>query len=127
MAKQMIPNTGRDVIVSMNYDPTGLAWVELFDNAPLGWAVDDTDVSHPEPVVVGSLPPASADTAPVLSPQWAQFSGGYIVVPDVVRMLPGDFFTWLGSNGGATRQVRSSMKSNDLNQAFHQWSGGAPG
>jgi hypothetical protein len=126
MAKQMIPNTGRDVIVSMNYDPTGLAWVELFDNAPLGWAVDDTDISHPEPVVVGSLPPVAADTAPVLSPQWAQFSGGYIVVPDVVRMLPGDFFTWLGTNGGATRAVRSSMKSNDLNQAFHQWSGGAP-
>jgi len=126
MAKQMMPNTGRDLIVSFNYDPTGLAWVECFDNAPLGWAVDDVDITHPEPVVVGSLPPAAPATAPVLSPQWAQYTGGYLVVPDVVRLLPGDFFTWLGTNNGATREVRSSMKSADLNQAFHQWSGGAP-
>lgn len=126
MAKQMIANAGRDLIVSFNYDPSGKAWVECFDNAPLGWAVDDVDLSHPEPVVVGSLPPASADTAPIMSPVWAQFTGGYLVVPDIVRLLPGDFFTWLATNNGASRQVRSSMKSADLNQAFRQWTGGAP-
>jgi hypothetical protein len=125
MAKQIVANTNRDLIVSMNYDPTGEAWVELFDNQPLGWAVDDVDIAHPLPVVVGSLPPVAADTAPILSPQWAQYSGGYIVVPDVVRLPPAEFFNWLKSNNGANREVRSSMKSTDLNQAYRQWSGGA--
>ena len=126
MAKQIIPNTGRDLIVSFNYDPTGKAWVDCFDNAPLGWAVDDTTLSGAEPIVVGSLPPAAADTAPIELSQWAQYTGGYLVVPDKVRMTPAEFFTWLGTKNGAQREVRGHMKSADMNQAFHQWGGGAP-
>jgi hypothetical protein len=125
MAKQIVPNAGRDLIISMNYDATGLVWVELFDNAPLGWAVDDTDISHPEPVVVGSLPPAPADTGAIRSPQWAQYTGGFAVVPDLVRLSLPEFFNWLATNNGATRQVRSSMKSPDLANAYFGWSGGA--
>jgi hypothetical protein len=123
MAKQIISITDRSVIVSMNYDPTGLAWVALFDNSALGWSVDDLDPSHPVPVMIGSLPPAAPDTAPVLSPQWAVYQAGYIVVPDVIRMLPSDFFEWLRSNNGAVRQVQSQMKYYDLVNAFGQWSG----
>lgn len=126
MTTQIVANASREILVSMNYDPTGKAWVELFDNQPIGWAVDDTDLSHPLPVIIGSLPPAAPDTAPIASPQWAVYGGGVVAVADVVRLPPREFFTWLATNGGATRLVRSSMVSADLNQAFHQWNGGAP-
>ena len=37
----------QDIIVSCNYDQTGLEWVDLFDNPPLGWLVDEaTGADH---------------------------------------------------------------------------------
>jgi hypothetical protein len=36
-----IPAVGEIIIVSMEYDPTGLAWVRLWDNHALGWLVSD--------------------------------------------------------------------------------------
>jgi hypothetical protein len=115
-----IPGDAAQIIVSCNYDPTGLEWVDLFDNPALGWLVDE-DTSEAVPVVVGTAPPPAADTGAVLSPTWAHFADESLYVPDVWRGQLIDFFTWLATNNGAQRKVRANFRSGRLKTAMEQW------
>lgn len=41
-----------DYVVSIEYDPTGLAWAHLWDNKVLSWIIDETGAAEPVPVIV---------------------------------------------------------------------------
>lgn len=107
-----------DLIISMDYSPDALAWVDLYDNRCLGWNVDDaTPPGHEAiPVIVGQLPTdRSKDTLPVLSPQWVENTEDAIIVPDLWRGSVFDFFTWLATNNGANRKLRAKFVLNNPN------------
>jgi hypothetical protein len=104
-----VVSTADDIIVACNYDPTGLVWCDMFDNHALAWAIDTTGASQPEPVVVGSLPPAPPDTSPVVSPTWVATVANGAIVADKWRGQLYDLFDWLASNNGATRKLRGNF------------------
>jgi hypothetical protein len=114
------------LLISMNYDPTGLAWVDLFDNPILGWVIDETGAVGPQPAILGVLPPPAPDTAPIFSPQWAHLQIA-VFVPDLWRGSIHDFFTWLASNNGAERKVRGLFVDGKLSNAWRSWATGHAG
>jgi hypothetical protein len=116
----------QDIVISCNYDATGLAWVDLFDNPPVSWIIDETS-GQGRPVVAGSLPPPPPATAPVLSPTWAHLHTDSLYVPDMWRGGMMNFFTWLASNNGATRLVRGNFMSINLASAMETWRQQNPG
>jgi len=122
MAKIMIPSVADDYILSIDYDPSGLAWARVFDNICLGWLVDDLDPSNPAPVILGSLPPAAVATPGIQSPQWCHVSSGGVAVPDVYRGAGFDFLTWLATNGGAQRKIAGSFLSSRFASVYQGWS-----
>jgi len=117
-------------LISVNYDPTGLAWADMFDNVVLGWAVDDA-TAVPLPVIIGSLPPAAPATDPVVSPQWANLwedatGSGNVLIPDIWRGNLMGLFDWLATNNGATRKVRGNFVKDALATAWGQWAAQHP-
>jgi hypothetical protein len=122
MAKVLIPSVANDYILSVNYDPSGLAWARIFDNICLGWAVDDIDPTAPEPVILGALPPAAPSTPGVISPQWCHVSGGGVIAPDIWRGGGFDFLTWLATNGGASRKIGAGLLSSTFAGIYQGWS-----
>jgi hypothetical protein len=99
------------VIVSVEYDASGLQWCRICDHRVSGWVVGATG-ANPQPVTSESLPPPAPDTG-VFCPQWASvasmthaWTGPWhdplVIVPDQWR---GSFSAFLDllSNGGARR------------------------
>jgi hypothetical protein len=139
-----IPAFAGTIILSMEYDPTGLAWVRLFDNRCLGWLVDETNAVEPAewdagtfaqpppvvtnqhrpiPIIIGSLP-SKVVTAPIHSPQWCIFSetDPIVFIPDLTRLRIDDFLTALATNNGAHRLVGSMLGfDRGLLNAYKQW------
>ena len=109
MAAQIIPDTSGALLVSVEYDATGLALATVYDNPLLGWAVDDTGVAQPAPVIIGTLPLPAADTSPILSPQWAKYYEGFIFVPNLWRGAIYDFLTLLATT--TARPASSAARS----------------
>ncbi len=101
----------------------GLAWVILHDNHILGWTLTDPIT----PIIVGTMDvPVTADTAPVVSPQWAQYFEGTVFVPDTWRGGLAEFFTHIATNNGAQRKVYAKFYNGELAQAWRQWASGNP-
>jgi hypothetical protein len=113
------------LLLSMNYDPTGLAFVDLFDNPIIGWVIDETGAVEPLPAIIGALPPAAPDTAPIVSPQWAHLQAA-VFVPDVWRGTLDEFFAWLATNNGATRLVRGNFVDGKLSNTWRAWAAAHP-
>jgi hypothetical protein len=116
----------QDLIISCNYDGTGLEWVDMFDNPALGWLVDET-TGFSNPIITGSLPPHAPATDPILSPQWAHIHIDSVFVPDKWRGGVMNFFTWLATNGGAQRKVRGNFMATNLLYALDSWRQQNPG
>jgi hypothetical protein len=98
------------IIISIEYDPTGLAWARLYDSYAVGWLIDETTLvptkpappdvtgAHaPFPLIIGSLPSVAPDTTPIVSPQWAKLVGQMVFIPDLWRGALPDFFTQLAT------------------------------
>jgi len=117
----VLPSDSQQLLLSCNYDETGLAWVDIFDNPLLGWIADETGAAEVAPVVVGLLPPASVDTSPVLSPRWAHCVVPSVYVPDLWRGDLNSFFTWLATNNGAQRLVRGNFRNPNVANAMMFW------
>lgn len=140
------------ILLSVEYDPTGLVWCRLYDNEVLGWLVDETTASapvlwagsfdgpsptkpavtgqhQPLPIIIGSLAEKAPDTPPILSPQWCLFrEPSSVFVPDLARVELDDFFTKLATNNGATRKLqRRFALSNTLHVRFGAWASVNPG
>jgi hypothetical protein len=62
----IIPGTG--LIISLEYDPTGLEWVRLYDNLVLGWYVSDTIPEEIVPAVPLSGATAGRVEGPIAEP-----------------------------------------------------------
>jgi hypothetical protein len=94
MATIAIPVYGEIIILSMEYDPTGLEWVKLYDNHCLSWLVSDimsrwyTSVTGMRALslILGSLATYAPNTAPILSPQWGKFADPVVFIPDIARI-----------------------------------------
>jgi hypothetical protein len=103
----VVPPSPDEGIITLNYDGSGLGWVDLWDNAIIAWVIDANDVSvGPSPRILGTFPPAPPDTSPVLTPSWAAITrAGNVFVADTWRGTFYDFLTWLATNNGAQRKV----------------------
>jgi hypothetical protein len=130
-----IPGDSTQTIISCNYDPTGLAAVDLFDNPVMGWLIDETQsarsaVAVPPivemPIITGTMPPAAEATGAILSPQWAHVVADSVYVPDAWRGRLSDFFTWIATNNGAQRKVRGNFRNSSLNYALATWAASNP-
>jgi hypothetical protein len=116
---QAIPVVSETIIVSVSYADT---WCKLFDNEAVGWLVDETGTESPEPVVLGTLPPAGEESGG--PPQWGRFVDPYIVIPDHSRMAFGEFLTWLATS--YSLKIASGMLYPALANYFTQWASQNP-
>jgi hypothetical protein len=106
MTTTIVPADSGTIIVSIEYSENGLDWARLYDNECIAWAVDGSSMPMPpRPSIIGTLPLLAPDTSPILSPQWVKFIGSAVMVPNVWRGLPVDFFEWLATNNGASRRL----------------------
>jgi len=110
----------------LNYDATGLEWVDLFDNALVGWVVDETEPQGfaPQPRAIGNLAPKAPDTGSTLSPHWALAMPGapVVFVPDQYRGDIPEFFTWLATNGNIKRKVGGQgLVYPNLQNGYQSW------
>lgn len=123
-------------IISVEYEPvSGLDWADMWDNAVLGWMVDDSPgnslqastPTDPQPVVIGSLPPlAPAAVGAVASPQWVSVYKEGVIMPQLWRgNLPG-FFEYLSQNHGANRRLRGNFVSDMIAESWAQWAAQHP-
>lgn len=140
------------IIVSVEYDPTGLVWCKLYDNEVLGWLVDETTAltpmwegvtapspyapppsvtgqHQPLPIIIGSLAEKAPTTLPILSPQWCLFrEPSAVFVPDLTRLTLHEFFTALATNNGANRKLQRRFALSDaLHIGFGSWAASNPG
>jgi hypothetical protein len=127
MAKWSITSTVADMVLSMEYDPTGLAWVRVYDNPIAAWNVDDTAPGAPVPVIIGSFPTAAPPTGSIKSPQWAHYDADGVAVPDVTRGTFPQFLTWLCTNNGAARQIACYFVNPILQGQYLDWAATNPG
>jgi hypothetical protein len=121
---QVMPSTlSGGVLISVEYDSTGLGWCRIYDNQVLGWIVDETGAGEPQPQIIGQLPPMLApDTAPVISPQWAVFTSPAVMIPDLWRGSFSDFLDLLATNNGAWRPIGKRLgHSVTLFNEFDVW------
>ena len=131
----VVPAAQNQLLISLNYDATGLEWVDLFDNALIGWAVDENEPQtfEPAPRAIGSLAPMApqggmrsvgartgAQQQSIQSPQWAiVMQGGIVFVPDQYRGNVTEFFHWLAGDSrkvGGQGLVYPGMKN-----AYDSW------
>jgi hypothetical protein len=57
----VVPASPNTIIISIEYDPTGLAWARLTDNQALAWYVDDSEMPMPlRPSVIGHIAAAAS-------------------------------------------------------------------
>jgi hypothetical protein len=122
----IVPAAQNQLLLTLNYDATGLEWVDLFDNALIGWAVDEAEppTFEPAPRAIGSLAPQAPDTAPVISPHWALAMPNVdiVFVPDLYRGTLSEFLTWLATNGDADRKVGGQgLVYPNLQNGYQSW------
>jgi hypothetical protein len=125
----IVPAAPNTLIISVEYDPTGLSWAKLTDHTCLGWRLDDTGLPMPaQPMISdGMLPGPPADTGVVLSPSWVECINAAIVAPGVWRGSIAAFFDWLSGNGGASRKLETQLAvSPTLRNEFDAWAGRNP-
>ena len=110
MASQTVAATG--VLISIEYDATGLEWARIYDNPILAWIIDDAlEPNSPLPMVIGQLPLRAPDTTPVISPRWATLENARaVLVPDLWRDNLSDFLTWLATNAGAPPARKTDVR-----------------
>jgi hypothetical protein len=121
---QAIPAVTGSMLLSFEYDPTGLEWAILHDNPVLAWVVDEAGTTNPKPIILGSLPPAAADTGEVLSPAFAAREGGPAgtwFIPDMVRGTASELFNFIASNNGADRKLYANFADTSLIESWNQW------
>jgi hypothetical protein len=115
MAVELVmPSTDvEDSLISVNYDGTGKAWADVFENTIFGWGIDPADLGHPIPIILGSLPPVAPDTMPTFSPQWLwrRAKNNVLIAADIWRGNGAQFFEYLAKNGGAQRKLRNFAPS----------------
>lgn len=128
-----VPPMDATTLITCEYNPrewdgvaTGLAWAILHDNPVMAWIVDATSAEPPKPVILGSLPPAPPETAPVVSPAWASFTKGELYVPDTWRGELVEFFDYVASNNGVQRPVYANFADDGLATEWNNWAARNP-
>jgi hypothetical protein len=115
-----------DYVVTIEYndtpEPAGLLAATLSDNPVKAWLIDPAGVVPPIPQILGGMPAgAPPDTAPVLSPRWVELHQHTVFVPNIWRGSIQDFFTWLATNNGVSRQLYANFIHSDLHNGFRAW------
>jgi hypothetical protein len=111
------------LMMSMEYDPSGLVWAMLHDNVAVGWSVDDSNKPVPPvPLSIRPLPLPPPKTDPVLSPTWAVRQGLTWFVPSLWRgSSAAQLFTQIATNNGAQRQLYADFADGALLTEWQQW------
>jgi hypothetical protein len=117
-----VPASGYSII-SLEYDATGLAWADMWDNEVLSWVIDQSGSVGATPIIIGSLPPPAPDTDPVVSPQWIAVGegNGRVIIPDLWRGDLNSLFTYLATNNGATRKLRGNFVRPQIDNQWRIW------
>jgi hypothetical protein len=110
-----------EIIITCDYDQTGLLYIDMWDNHTLAWAIDTTGADPAMPVIVGKMPRSPPDTAPVVSPAWIETIADQAIVPDQWRGTLTALFDWLATNNGATRQLRGNFSYVGPMNAWNAW------
>jgi hypothetical protein len=126
----IVPAAPGQIVVAVEYDATGVAWAKLTSYQALAWCVDNSLMPMPPmPQILDTLPPLPPDTSPIVSPQWAKYLDGNAAI-QVQNQWTGplyEFFTWLATNNGATRQLAGQFShSASLMNGFSDWARGHP-
>ena len=118
----VVPASAGDRVISIRYDPTGLAWAHLTEHPVVSWNIDETGSVRPVPTIIANLPPPAPDTAPVESPQWAE------LMPNNMVFVPGgwygnlsDFFGWVATNGGGSRRITADFTAPRTVNTWRAW------
>jgi hypothetical protein len=116
------------LMLSLQYDDTGLAWCWMRDSAVICWLVDGTsNQAAPTPVSIcpALVPPVG--TEPVLSPSWAVRQSLSWSVPGLWYGIPvAALFMQLATNNGALRKLYADFSDLALLTEWLQWSGQHP-
>ena len=118
-----IPDIGGGKLITFLYHEDS---VLMFDNPVQAWIVDETGATPAKPIILGELPPAAGDTGDIQSPQWAQFVGNAVYIPDKLRTSVAGLFTYLATNNGARRKLWPEFMDPTLNGFYNQWREGNP-
>jgi hypothetical protein len=124
-----VPPVTGSLLVTCEYDASGLEYVILHDNIVLAWLIDTTGVGPPWPVVVGSFPPAATGTAPIISPPWVVREGGpsgTFFAPDLARGTALELFNALATNNGAQRKLYANFAETSLINSWNEWKAANP-
>jgi hypothetical protein len=128
-APMAVPPQSGEGLITVNYDGTGLEWVDLWDNTVLCWVIDaNAKEQAAEPRILGTFPPAAPETSPIISPSWASVAvSGIVYVPDTWRGRLEDFFTWLATNNGAQRKViGKGISAQKIRETYRIWASNHP-
>jgi hypothetical protein len=106
-------------------DP-GMVWVILHDNPVLAWLVDETGTTPVVPVILGTSAVPPPDTGEIMSPPWAVKEGSTMFIPDMARGVPGEMFTFLAVNNGATRKLYANFANYELAVSWNDWARSNP-
>jgi hypothetical protein len=118
-----IPDIGGGKLITFLYHEDS---VIMFDNPVQAWIIDETGATPAKPIILGELPPAAGDTGDIESPQWAQFVGNAVYIPDKLRTSVAGLFTYLATNNGAHRKLWPEFMDPTLNGFYNQWREGNP-
>jgi hypothetical protein len=118
-----IPDIGGGKLITFLYHEDS---VLMFDNPVQAWIVDETGAAPAKPVILGELPPEAGDTGDIQSPQWAQFVGNAVYIPDKLRTSVAGLFTFLATNNGAHRKLWPEFMDPMLQGFYNQWKEGNP-
>jgi hypothetical protein len=115
-------------LITMVYDPTGLATVTVCAWPIIGWTFDVSNPINPAPIVMGNpvaVPPA---TGAILSPPWAHVVNEFaIYIPASSstvggwRGTLGQLLTWLATNNNAKRKIIGQFTVPPLSNAYNDW------
>ena len=108
-----------DRVITIRYDPTGLAWAHVTEHPVVLWNIEETGAV---PIIVVGLSPRAPDTGSVESPQWAELMpSNMVLVPGGWRGDLSDFLGWIATNGGASRRITADFTGPQTVNTWRAW------
>lgn len=130
MTQFTIPSFPGALLLSFEYDSTGLGWVIVRDSYVLAWVIDQSVIGPPMPVYLGENAPTPPDTGDILSPPFAVRAGGagtaFVIPKTTLRGDAHRVLNFISQNNGAQRVVYADFHDPMLIGAWQEWAANNP-